>query len=325
VASNVRLRLGNLFDGPSDLIILPCSTSGTITGFVARRLADYRIPHPRVVMKLGAVEFMPFDGAENIAQFVGFAASVRGNTSKVEAIREIGRLIGEFTQDHKGVMAIAAPLLGAGAGGLQSELVVTALQEGFSLTASGEACMTISVLHKDVFERIRTSRRRLANPSHCSPRVFISHTSRTKEQADWVMELALYLIEKGIQARLDKFHLRRGMDLPQWMCNELALATRVVIVSDEAYKAKADGREGGVGWETMIIQGDLSGLPPDSTKYQVVVRSESLQDGLPFYLKTRYAFHAKPSDPPSSLREELVRELLNLPLDERLDAKECYI
>ena len=85
------------------------------------------------------------------------------------------------------------------------------------------------------------------------------------------------------------------MDLPQWMCNELALATRVIIVSDEAYKAKADGREGGVGWETMIIQGDLSVLPHDSTKYQVVVRSECLQDGLPIYLKTRYAFHARPS------------------------------
>jgi len=65
--SNVKLRLGNLFDGPSDLIVLPCSTSGTITGFVARRLADYSIPHPRVGMKLGEVEFMPFEGAENIA------------------------------------------------------------------------------------------------------------------------------------------------------------------------------------------------------------------------------------------------------------------
>ena len=67
MASNVKLRLGNLFDGPSDLIVLPCSTSGTITGFVARSLVDYRIPHPSVGMKLGSVEFMPFEGGENIA------------------------------------------------------------------------------------------------------------------------------------------------------------------------------------------------------------------------------------------------------------------
>ena len=87
MGGSVKLRIGNLFDGPSDLIVLPCSTAGTITGFVARSLVDYDIPHPRVGMRLGAVD-------------------------------------------------------------------------------------------------------------------------------------------KGIQARLDKFHLRRGMDLPQWMCNELALANR---------------------------------------------------------------------------------------------------
>jgi hypothetical protein len=74
---SVKLRLGNLFDGPSDLIVLPCSTAGTITGFVARSLAQYSIPHPREGMKLGEIEITPFEGAENIAQYVAFAASVR--------------------------------------------------------------------------------------------------------------------------------------------------------------------------------------------------------------------------------------------------------
>ena len=115
------------------------------------------------------------------------------------------------------------------------------------------------------------------------------------------------------------------MDLPQWMCNELALANRVIIVSNEAYKTKADGRQGGVGWETMIIQGDLARLPSDSTKYQVIVRSESLDNGLPLFLQTRYVFHCKPSQSQDSFREDLVKELLDLPLDERLEARECYL
>jgi hypothetical protein len=115
------------------------------------------------------------------------------------------------------------------------------------------------------------------------------------------------------------------MDLAQWMCNELALANRVIIVSNEAYKAKADGRQGGVGWETMIIQGDLAQLPSNSTKYQVIVRSETLDDGLPLYLRTRYVFHCKPSELQDTFREDLVKELLDLPLDERLEAKECYL
>ncbi len=214
MASNVKLRLGNLFDGPSDLIVLPCSTSGTITGFVARSLVDYRIPHPSVGMKLGSVEFMPFEGGENIAQFVAFAASVQRNSSTLEAICEIGRAVGAFTQDHPEARALAAPLLGAGAGGLQSEMVVAALREGFDASASETACLRISILHQDVYERIRASRRRKTHAPTCPVRVFISHTSRTKEEEDWVVELALYLIDKGIQARLDKFHLRRGMDLP---------------------------------------------------------------------------------------------------------------
>lgn len=325
MANQVRLRLGNLFDGPSDLIVLPCSTSGTVTGFVARSLAHYDIPHPREGMQLGQVEFMPFEGAENIAQFVAFAASVEYMTSNIEAIFAIGRAIGGFTEQQSAVRAVAAPLLGTGAGGLQSEKVVSALRQGFEQTAIIDSCLTISVLQRDLYERLRANRRTIVGRSQFSPRVFMSHTSRTKEEEDWTVDLALYLIEKGIQVRLDKFHLRRGMDLPQWMCNELALATHVVIVSNEAYKAKADGRSGGVGWETMIIQGDIARLPPESTKYQVIVRAECLDDGLPLYLKTRYVFHAKPSDASDSFRQELMKELLGLPLDERLESMEFYL
>ncbi len=325
MANQVRLRLGDLFDGPSDLIVIPCSTSGTVTGFVARSLAHYDIPHPREGMRLGEVEFMPFQGADNIAQFVAFAASVEYMKSTVKAICAIGEALGSFTKQQREVRAIAAPLLGAGAGGLRSEKVVSALRQGFEKTASVDSCLTISVLQKGLYDRLRANRRSIVGRVQSSPRVFISHTSRTKEEQDWTVNLALYLIEKNIQVRLDKFHLRRGMDLPQWMCNELALANRVVIVSNEDYKAKAEGRSGGVGWETMIIQGDLAKLPPESTKYQVIVRAERLDDGLPLYLKTKYVFHAKPSDSSDSFREELVKELLDLPLDERLESKEFYL
>ena len=57
-------------------------------------------------------------------------------------------------------------------------------------------------------------------------------------------------------------------------------------------------------------------------QYQVIVREEHLAEGLPAYLRTKYAFHAQPSDTSLSFREDLVRELLELPLDERLEATE---
>src|SRR4051794_2448708 len=54
-------------------------------------------------------------------------------------------------------------------------------------------------------------------------------------------------------------------------------------------------RHGGVGWETMLIQGDMSRLPALSTKYLVVVREEIEDKGLPFYLRTKFAIHWSPS------------------------------
>lgn len=321
----VKLRLGDLFDGLADLIVLPCSTAGTITGFVARALVHRSIPHPREGMRLGEVEILPFDGADDIAQYVAFAASVKGYSSAPEAIEAIGRELGEFTKKQASVRNVSAPLLGAGAGGVQSEKVVAALRSGFCATAAADASLVIHVLHKDVYERLKGNRRYIQGQQKETVRVFISHTSKTEEAAEWVKALALYLIEQGVQARLDRFHLRHGMDLPQWMCNELALAKKVIVVCDEAYKQKADGRLGGVGWETMIIQGDLASLPPDSTKYQVVVRAEEIDRGLPMYLRTRYAFHAPGSAREQSFRDELLKELLDLPLDPALEARECIV
>lgn len=325
MAATIKLRLGNIFDGPCDLIVLPCSTSGTVTGFVARSLAHYSLPHPREGMSLGEVEILPFEGGENLAQYVAFAASVHHSTSSLAAVEAIGRALGEFTARDATARVVSAPLLGAGAGGLQSEKVVAALRAGFSGAADASATLNISVLHRELYDRLRGNRPRIIGQSRAPVRVFISHTSASNEAAEWVKQLALFLIDHGVQARLDRFHLRRGMDLPQWMCNELSLADKAIIVCDDAYKKKADGRLGGVGWETMIIQGDMANLPPNSTKYQIVVRTEEIADGIPLYLKTKYAFHARPSDASQAFREELLRELLDLPLDERLEAGEVVL
>jgi|APTNR8051073442_1049403.scaffolds.fasta_scaffold07120_2 hypothetical protein len=320
--ATVTLRLGNLFDGPTDLIALPCSTAGTITGFVARSLVHHSIPHPRLGMALGEVEILPFEGADDIAQYVAFAASVRGNSSSAEAIEKIGAVLGEFTRTHDSVRSVSAPLFGAGAGGIPSEKVAAALKNGFISRADPTATLVIHVLHNEIYERLKANRLVIQGKAKETVRVFISHTSNSESAVEWVKALALYLIEQGVQARLDKVHLRRGMDLPQWMCNELALAQKVVVVCDEIYKQKADGRMGGVGWETMIIQGDLAGLPPDSTKYQVIVRAADITKGLPMYLRTKYAFHAPSADEKQSFRKELLIELLDLPIDPALESIE---
>jgi hypothetical protein len=322
--ATVTLRHGNLFDGPTDLIVLPCSTAGTITSFVARELANYDISPPPSHLLLGEIEITPFVGADNIAQYVAFAASVAGPSSRIEAIRAIARKLGEITRSNGSITRISVPLLGTGAGGLPASGVVEALKSGFLAEAAPGSSLYIYVLDRRVFDNLRIACAHAESPA-APLRVFISHTSNTADAIAWVEKFATTLTERGVQARLDRFHLRKGMDLAQWMCNELTLAQKVIVVCDEKYKEKADGRVGGVGWETMIIQGDLSRLPADSTKYQVIVRSAELDSGLPLYLRTRYAFHVPNSEINPSLLKELIQELLDLPAPAQSHERELIL
>lgn len=311
----VQLKLGDMFDGPSDLIVLPCSTAGTITSFVHRRLLHHKIPYPKPGMQLGDLAIMPFEGGENIAQYVAYAASVEAHSSSETAIRHIGEQLGSATQKGSAIRLISAPLLGAGAGDLRSEAVVQALSTGFKSSAHRDARLVIHVLHQNVFDRLSVEPPRSAHEQTKAAqpekalRVFISYCRTSTEHEEWVEHLGTFLRESGVDARLDVWHLRRGMDLPQFMTNELALAERVVLVSDEKYAEKADGRVGGVGWETMIVQGDMAKLPPDSTKYLIIVRSKNLDEGLPRYLKTKFVIHWPDPSVDERNRQTLLKEL----------------
>ncbi|HEX8733845.1 MAG TPA: toll/interleukin-1 receptor domain-containing protein [Pyrinomonadaceae bacterium] len=311
----VQLKLGDMFDGPSDLIVLPCSISGTITEFVRKSLIHHRIPYPESGMKLGDVSVMPFQGGENIAQFVAYAASVAYNNSSIDAVRRIGEQLGEATNQNPTIRLVSAPLLGAGAGGLKSEEVVESLTKGFKSTAHRDARLVIHVRHQNVFSYLSMSSvpsipEQKQAPEPVSPlRVFISYSHTSAEHEQWVEKLGIFLRESGIDARLDIWNLRHGMDLPQFMTNELALAERVILISDEKYAEKADGRVGGVGWETMIVQGDIANQPPDSTKYLVIVRSKNIEEGLPRYLKTRFVIHWSEDTYDGKNKDILLREL----------------
>jgi hypothetical protein len=315
--SYVELRLGDIFDGASDLIVLPCSTSGTITEFVAKRLQQYVIPIPKPGMPLGFVDFLPLEGAENVAQYVAYAVSVQQMSSNTAAISQIGKQLGLFTQKNEAVRSISAPLLGAGSGGLKSELVVKALSNGFKEEAAGGATLTIHILHKSLFDRLTSGGNQSASKSY-SPRkplrVFISYSGTAAQQKEWVAELGTFLRTNGIDARLDQWHLRNGMDLPQWMTNELDLAERVIVVTDSRYAERADKRLGGIGWETMLIQGDIAQLPPESRKYLVIVREKNFSEGIPRYLQTKFCMHWVENGDERTLRDNLLKELYDVEL-----------
>jgi hypothetical protein len=317
----VQLKFGDIFDGPSDMIVLPCSNLGTITPFVRERLVHHHIPYPPHGMRLGDVSIMPFEGGENIAQYVAYAASVVApGSSSTEAIELIGQQLGTATKKTPTIRLVSAPLLGTGAGRLKPGPVVQSLSSGFKSTAHRDARLVIHVLDKQVFGQLSPPQLEFgvnedatANPkAEKALRVFISYSHTSEEHEQWVESLGTFLRDSGIEARLDLWHLRRGMDLPQFMTNELAIAERVILVSDERYAEKADGRVGGVGWETMIVQADMYSLPPESTKYLVIVRSTKVDDGLPRFLKAKFVIHWPKKTSDERNRQILLRELYDM-------------
>ena len=105
-----------------------------------------------------------------------------------------------------------------------------------------------------------------------------------------------------------------GQDAAQWMCNEVELADRVLMICNEEYARRADGRHGGVGWETRLIQGYiLQNGANNPSKFVPIVRASECKDGLPSFLLTTYYLHW-PYDRNNdvNLRNELVKILYQI-------------
>ncbi|MDB5009189.1 MAG: hypothetical protein JWP45_3582 [Mucilaginibacter sp.] len=89
------------------------------------------------------------------------------------------------------------------------------------------------------------------------PKVFISYSHDSEEHRNWVLQLATRLRSNGVDIILDRWNLRLGQDLPLFMEQGLASAHRVICVCSTQYVHKANNPKGGVGYEKMIITGDL--------------------------------------------------------------------
>lgn len=89
------------------------------------------------------------------------------------------------------------------------------------------------------------------------PSAFISYSWDGPEHQNWVRELAARLRGDGIDVTLDQWHTALGDQLPQFMERSIRTNDYVLIICTPKYKARADGRLGGVGYEGDIIQGEV--------------------------------------------------------------------
>lgn len=177
MAVKIEYFLGELFSAKCDLIVLPCSRSGSITGWVKHRIQELGIPGPSGYKGLGATEFHVLKNS-TIASFACWATSVAKNRSSPEALRQIGRSIAEYTSTMSNINMIALPLLGTGAGGLDELVSARAIIEGFKEVPEIHATLRIHVLNPGVFSELQKEEMR--NPMDT---VFISYGGPDQEFA----------------------------------------------------------------------------------------------------------------------------------------------
>lgn len=299
----IQVTHGSIFDSKCDLLIVPCDSAGGVTNSVYRNLAESGLPVSVGKIPFGKVHFR--ESAYEFASSIGYAASVNAEDiqSDRDAIESIATEILKYARSNR-IRIINIPLLGSGAGGLTPIESFEAIQSG--LSGSDDIRVNVFCFGLEQYKNISASfipgkeEKKLR-----APRVFISYTGKDKDNGAWSRQLAEQLRQNGVDARLDVFHLKPGHDLPQWMTNEIVMAEKVLLICDRHYIEKSDFRKGGVGWEAMIIQGDMLAQGDNKQKYIAIIREEDAEQGLPIYMKSKYALSwaGKSPDDAQKLKE----------------------
>ena len=121
-----------------------------------------------------------------------------------------------------------------------------------------------------------------------SPLVFISYSWDSEEHKMWVKGLADLLLSEGISVLIDQYDLNPGERLTSFMEKSITDCSRALIICTPQYKAKADERLAGVGYESNIITADILQKHND-LKYIPVVRSGDFNSAMPTYMLGKLA------------------------------------
>ena len=123
------------------------------------------------------------------------------------------------------------------------------------------------------------------------PKVFISYAWTSKEYSDKVHLFVHKLIGCGIDVIFDKFENTPGKDLLHFMEKSVndPTVTNVLLLLNPAYKEKVDNRNGGVGYEGMIISAEIF-TKTEQTKYIPIVFENEERDNkevIPTFLSSK--------------------------------------
>lgn len=150
-----------------------------------------------------------------------------------------------------------------------------------------------------------------------TPKLFISYSWTNPQHEQWVIALATELRESGVDVILDKWDLKEGHDAIVFMEKMVSdpEVRKVLLVCDETYARKSDGRAGGVGTESQIISKEVyENTSQDKFVAVVTQKDENGKPYVPTYYKSR--IHIDLSEPDSYTQnfEQLLRWIFDKPL-----------
>ena len=149
------------------------------------------------------------------------------------------------------------------------------------------------------------------------PRLFVSYSWTDQSHIDWVIQLATDLRNLGVEAIIDRWHLREGQDAHSFMESMVRSGeiTKAILVCDRKYVERANRREGGVGAESQIVTSTIF-ADVGQTKFVAVVK-DSNDDGsptLPNFLTSRIFIDFRNSELYADRLQQLVRWAFDKPL-----------
>jgi hypothetical protein len=143
------------------------------------------------------------------------------------------------------------------------------------------------------------------------PNVFISYSHDSALHKEWVLRLATDLRTNGVDAKLDVWELVLGQDVAAFMQRGIAEADRVLLVCTEAYVRKAEEGKGGVGYERLIVTGEVV-QAIETKKFIPVMRSNAKKSVRGFLGPRMYIDFTDDGEYAKKL-DELLRELHGMP------------
>lgn len=139
--------------------------------------------------------------------------------------------------------------------------------------------------------------------SSAAPRVFLSYSWEGPEHKEWVRRFAERLQrESGVEVIFDRWHLSPGDDKLHFMEQGVAKSDFVVVICSPSYAQRANDRQGGVGYESMVITSELA-EHMGTNRFIPILRKGTWTEALPIYLKSRMGVNL--SDEPYSEEEYL--------------------